>query len=31
MGKYELRSAAKKLYQLRPEVTASSVSDVSRG
>ena len=30
-GKYELRPAAKKLYQLRPEVTASSVSVASQG
>jgi hypothetical protein len=29
-GKYEVRPAAKKLYQLRPTVTASSVSVASR-
>jgi hypothetical protein len=29
-GKYELRSAVKKLYQLRPEVTASIVSVASQ-
>jgi len=29
-GKYELRSAVKKLYQLRPEVSASRVSVASR-
>ena len=30
MGKYELRTAVKKLYQLRPKMTASSVSVESR-
>jgi hypothetical protein len=30
-GKYELRPAVKKLYQLRPKVTSSSVSVASRG
>jgi len=30
-GKYELRPAVKKLYQLRPKLTASSVSVASRG
>jgi hypothetical protein len=30
-GKYELCPVVKKLYQLRPEVTASSVSVASRG
>jgi len=30
LGKYELRPAVKKLYQLRPKVTASSVSVASR-
>jgi len=29
-GKYELRSAVKKLYQLRPEVSASRVLVASR-
>jgi len=31
MGKYELRPAIKKLYRLRPKVTASSVSVASQG
>ena len=31
MGKYELRLAVKKLYQLRPKVSASSVSAASQG
>ena len=30
-GKYELRPAVKKLYQLCPKVTASSVLVASRG
>ena len=30
MGKYELRPAVKKLYQLRPQVSASCVSVASR-
>jgi len=30
-GKYELRPAVKKLYQLRPKVSASRVSVASRG
>jgi hypothetical protein len=30
-GKYEFRPAVKKLYQLRPKVTASNVSVASRG
>ena len=30
MGKYELRPAVKKLYQLRPEVSASCVSVASQ-
>jgi len=30
LGKYELRPEVKKLYQLRPEVTASSVSVATR-
>ena len=31
MGKYELRPAGKKLYQMRPKVPASSVPVASRG